>query len=214
MEGDPLTEPNDRVSYKESRVLIETQDVLESDFQSAVLHFTGGQLNVLRNVVAYATRLESFVSEYHSTYYVVPDDTEWVALSALVSELENILMGNDNVIFGYNERLWENLGATLSVTGTYQSATGAVPAGEVWNVQQVSIRNVTGNRGGTFCNLIIDSYSVPIAVLVTSVQSVPLEYNGLLTLKEGDRVEVAQVGAQSGDVIQAHVWGYKMKVPV
>ena len=78
--------------YYRPRILIQTQDVLSSPFDETILCLTGAELCILRNLVAYARRRVTWVSEYHGDYYLTPDDTDWDTTQALVAELEEKLM--------------------------------------------------------------------------------------------------------------------------
>lgn len=81
-----------RRGYVEGMVLMETERILDAQFKSTILEVTGAQLEILRNLTAYPNRRESFVSEYHPQYYLIPTDAEWDNLLAIVANLEERLM--------------------------------------------------------------------------------------------------------------------------
>jgi len=83
--------------YYEPRVLIETQDVLSSPFPSALLCLDGSELNIVRNLLAYAHRRSTFVSEYRADTYLAPTEAEWDDLQAVVAELESKMSGCQDI---------------------------------------------------------------------------------------------------------------------
>ena len=208
-----MTEAERITAYVNDRVLIDAVGVLDSDFPGAVVHLTGAQLDVLRNVVAYAGRKTTFVALYTDAYYLVPTDGDWDIISDIIADLELTLMGNNNVIWGYKEQLYEPLGATLSANGKYQANTGPVPAGEVWKVEVITILNQTGDRGIVQLVVVLDGATHPVYTNVTPSQFVADTFSDVVTLQEGDRAGVSMGSCLNGDVITASVVGYKMDVP-
>lgn len=83
-----------RQGYVKSRVLVGTWRVLDPQFDDATVYITGAELEILRNLMAYANRESTFVSAYHGTYYLTPTVGEWDSLRAIVAHLEEILMGD------------------------------------------------------------------------------------------------------------------------
>lgn len=79
--------------YYKPRVLIGVSDTLENTYPAILLCLDGGELNVLRNLLDYAHRRATWVSEYHDSYYLAPDNDEWDELEAVIAELEDKLMG-------------------------------------------------------------------------------------------------------------------------
>jgi len=84
-----------RKKFYGPRVLIPVDEVLDSAFGDCLVCLTGGQLNLVRNLLEYATRRTTFVSEYHPQFYMTPTTEEWDALQAVVAELERNLMNCD-----------------------------------------------------------------------------------------------------------------------
>ncbi|GAG80732.1 unnamed protein product, partial [marine sediment metagenome] len=156
------------------RVLVDAKAFLNTQINAAVLYFTPGQIELMRNMMQYANRRTTWVSDYYIGYYLSPDDTDWNLIQAEVADLEDTLMGNNNVLFGYNDRIVEDLGGTKSGAGQYAASSTAVPAGYVHRIEAIFIRNNTGSRGGTGIWLYDGSDYYPIAYVVAPSVSVPL----------------------------------------
>jgi len=88
----PMSEEWRRKAFYHTRVLIPVDEVLESAFGDCLVCLTGGQLNLVRNLLQYADRRSTFVSEYHERFYLAPTTEEWDALQAVVADLERNLM--------------------------------------------------------------------------------------------------------------------------
>lgn len=116
------------------------------------------------------------------------------------------------LLWGYNDRYAEDLGGTKSGAGQYSANSTAVPAGEIWVVNFVTLRNHTAARGAALLMVYDGSAYYRFVYDATPAQSVPLTYTGNLALKEGDFINVRMDTCQDGDTIHAGVWGYKMKV--
>ena len=82
-----------RKPYYRPRVLIDVGRVLDPQFEDALLCITGEQLEMLRNLTQYLHRRSTFVAENHDGYYLVADNDDWDAIQAIVSDLEETLMG-------------------------------------------------------------------------------------------------------------------------
>jgi hypothetical protein len=91
-----------RKSYYRPRVLVGVDDVLDSDFPDVLCCLTGGQVNLLRNLLQYALRRSTWVSEYHDSYYLAPTEAEWEQLEDVVAELEVSLVGCDDIVAQLN----------------------------------------------------------------------------------------------------------------
>ena len=116
------------------------------------------------------------------------------------------------MLWGYSDRWAENLGGTKSGAGTYLASTVAVPAGWVYVAQFAFFRNITGVRGNAgiyFYDTVTAYWS---CYVVAPVAWIPLLWNGAVPLCAGDSLRVTQSTCLDGDVIQAGVWGYKMRV--
>lgn len=80
-------------TYYDKRVLVETSRILDNPFDASLVCLEGAELELLRNMCQYLHRRSSFVSEYHTGYYLAPSMVEWDALEAIVASLEEKLMG-------------------------------------------------------------------------------------------------------------------------
>lgn len=84
-----------RKSHYKTRVLIGTDDVLESPFEDALVCLTGPQRNLVQNLTEYLHRRSTFVSEYGDGYYLAPTNAEWDDLQEVVADLEDKIMNCD-----------------------------------------------------------------------------------------------------------------------
>jgi len=117
-----LAEDWRRKGYYRTRVLIPVDEVLESEFGDCLVCLTGGQLNLVRNLLLYAERRSTFVSEYHEGYYLAPTTEEWDALQEVVADLEGNLMDCEQFTKDLQEILdWVRLLSTLP-GGTFSEA--------------------------------------------------------------------------------------------
>jgi len=116
------------------------------------------------------------------------------------------------LVWGYSEKWAWVMDGTQSGDGNFVASTNVVPAGEIWILQCIYIRNQTGARGyqdlrvyggGGYC---VMGYSATPGV------NEPLIWNGQIVLEEDDYARVLQTSCLNGDVIGACAWGYKMKV--
>ncbi len=82
-----------RKTHYETRVLIETESILDPQSEDSLLCITGAQLEMLRNLTQYLKYRSTFVSEYESNSYLAPTNDEWDSLQAIVADLEETLMG-------------------------------------------------------------------------------------------------------------------------
>lgn len=86
-----------RKTYYDPRVLIDVGRVLEPRFGDSMLCITGAQLELLRNLTQYLHRRSTFADEYYTDYYICADNDDWDALQAIVAELEETLMGCEEI---------------------------------------------------------------------------------------------------------------------
>ena len=80
-----MSDPLRRHKYAFNRILIPAGRVLSPEFNAMYVLLTGSHVELLRNLVAYATRETTFVDEYHDGYYLSPDTTDWDSLRAIVA---------------------------------------------------------------------------------------------------------------------------------
>ena len=80
-------------TYYKPRVLIDTQRILNPQFDDALLCITGAQNEMLRNLMQYLKRRSTFAEGYTESYYLSPDTNDWDTIQAIVADLEETLMG-------------------------------------------------------------------------------------------------------------------------
>jgi len=107
-----------RKRYYQPRVLIDTNRVLSSDIDDTLICLTGPDLEMLRNLTQYLHRHSTFVSEYHEQHYTAPSNDEWDELQAIVAELEDKLMGCENIVTQL-----QNIALALQQLNQYTPAT-------------------------------------------------------------------------------------------
>jgi hypothetical protein len=81
-----------RKAYYRPRILIEYADIVAPPFEGDIFCFTGAELLILRNLLAYANRRVTWVSEYSESHYLTPTTEEWDVIQKVVAELEDKLM--------------------------------------------------------------------------------------------------------------------------
>ena len=116
------------------------------------------------------------------------------------------------VLWGYSAIWDKDLGGTA--TGTvWNKSTSAIPAGEVWVLQGISIRNLTRATVAVTVYIIRASGAeIYLDYAANQALGLPMLATGLFALVEGDRVWVYVGGCQAGDVIKGGVVGYKMSL--
>ena len=86
-----------RKTYYRPRVLVDTERVLNPEFCDVWLCLTGSQLEMLRNLTQYLRRRSTYASEYAANTYLAPTEAEWDDILAIVADLEEKLMGCDDL---------------------------------------------------------------------------------------------------------------------
>jgi len=167
---------------------------------------------MLRNCVQYLDRRSTFVSEYEELRYQTPNDADWDDILAIVADLEEELMGNINVPWGYKDQLWQNLGGTKSGYGTYVGSSASVPSGYVYKVENIALNNISGERGTTIIRATINEENLYLAYTIGLAAWQPLVFSGVLTLKAGDYVTVSMNHCLDNDILYGGLVGYKMLV--
>ena len=112
----------------------------------------------------------------------------------------------------YSGELSENLGGTATGT-TYTKYSSTVPAGSVYIVNAISIRNVTRAPGRT--QIIVTTAGgilVHLSWINSLVQYQPLIWTGSLVMPPGWRAYVAMADTVSGDEIAGGLTGYEVKI--
>ena len=122
-----MSEAYRRKGYYRTRVLIGLGDVLDSSFPDALLCLSGGELNILRNLMQYATRRANWVDSYHTAYYLTPDDTDWDTVQGIVSELEGKLMSDCTDLMDKLDDIYDAVACICPNLRTAQSMTVISP---------------------------------------------------------------------------------------
>jgi len=196
------------------RVLVDAKAFLNTEFNDGILHLTGGHIELLRNLVQYANRRTTWVSDYYIGYYLSPDDTDWNLIQAAVADLESILMGNNNIIWGYTDRYYENIEDDSMPAGVQNKLGAVVPEGEVWEVTGISFIHSSGSinrvRVGNLIGAEYINVGEKLAPDANTLYCFPCD----VILKEGDRVFWRFYNLTLNDDVFCWCWGSKMEVPV
>lgn len=201
-----------REGYIHNRVLIEASRVLDAQFSDTLVFLTGAQVEMLRNVVQYLNRWDTYVSEYKEGYYITPSAEDYDSILGIVADMEEELMGNPNTIWGYKDRWVEKVEHTVIGDGSYDVDADAVPEGYVYTLQSLVCRNLT-NACGTVPKLVSGSIQVPVGQYVGSGATIYRIVDGVnYTLKEGDIARCRFYSCLDGDELELFLWGYKMVV--
>jgi len=208
-----MSESERRRKYRWDRVLIETDRLFNPQFDDAVVYLTGAQLEMLRNTTQNLRRPETYVSEYAMGYYLTPTVEDYDSILAIVADLEEVLMGNPNTIWGYKDRLFEFPFVTSTGETNTDLYSSSVPAGYVYVVNHWSFVHV----GGTTCGvmLMLDDGSqqqrIYTAPALPSGEHVYQSIN--IPMKEDDRFWLRIIGLPDTTSAYLRIWGYKMVVP-
>lgn len=208
-----MSESVRRRTYRYDRVLIETDRVLSPQFDDAVVYLTGAQIEMLRNVSQYLNRLDTYVTEYNPGYYIAPTAADYDDILEIVADLEEVLMGNPNTIWGYKDTYRDADNDLVVGAGEKTLYYGTVPAGTVWRIQSITARNDT-----TACSKIVVWAGYPTGDVIVYEQPNPVAnqlelWQGSLVLKYDCNFWVKFHGCQDGDYITTYARGYKMAVP-
>lgn len=208
-----MSETERRTRYDNKRVMIETQRVLDSQFDDAVLCITGGQLELLRNLMMYLRRESTFVSEYHASDYFTPTVGEWDNLLAVVANLEEKLMGNENVIWGYSDPVAQEVKELSASVGSDTLSSAPVPSGEVWVVQAIAAFDVDTDLSSIKIQVFSGGVPVHLYYADPGEANIPAVWSGEVVLPHNGYIYVTFLGTVEGDDIYLRYLGYKMKVP-
>lgn len=195
------------------RVLIDGKAFLNTTINDAVLYFTAGQIELMRNLMQYANRRSTFVSDYYVGYYLEPDDADWNLIQQEVADLEETLMGNNNVLWGYEDTLRVKVVEPDAIAGTNILETGVVPEGKVWIVNLVRGWNATSQSSSTNIGVYSDGSNYPLDDLVTPPSGSDVRFTGTLPLKEGDKIRFTSWGTTLNDDLYLIVVGSIMDLP-
>jgi hypothetical protein len=208
-----MAESDRRHKYAYNRVLIETERILDPQFDDAVVFLSGAQLEMLRNVTQYLNRRNTYVSEQFLDYYLAPTVADYDVILAIVADMEESLMGNPNTIWGYDDRWEELVEHTMIGAGSYNLVTANVPDGYVYTLQALVLRNI-GTAVVTSPYIRgLDTENI-IGQLVETESNVYRILNALTyVLKVDDKVVVRFINCEDADEIEMRLWGYKTVVP-
>lgn len=202
-----------RRKYRYDRVLIETARILSPQFDPAVIYLTGAQVEMLRNTTHYLRNLNTYVTVYHPGYYLVATDEEFDSILAIVADLEETLMGNNNTIWGYVDRWQDAITGTSTGEASTAAETPPVPEGYVYVLEHYTLnqwdtttRHVTLRvTGGTGSPVLFDAPALP------TNQDIYEPAN--ITLKEGDTVKLVVYALADTKLCHLTVRGHMMEVP-
>ncbi|MCK5292681.1 MAG: hypothetical protein KAR39_11785 [Thermoplasmata archaeon] len=194
-------------------MLVDAKAFLNTTISDGVLFFTAGQIELMRNLMQYANRRSTWVSDYYIGYYLSPDDTDWDLIQERVADLEETLMGNVNILWGYEDTLRVKVVEPDAIAGTNILETGAVPEGKVWLVNLVRGWNATSQSSSTNIGVYSDGSNYPLDDLVTPPSGSDVRFTGHLPLKEGDKIRFTSWGTTLNDDLYLIVVGSIMDVP-
>lgn len=208
-----MSEVDRRRSYWYNAVLIESDRVLTPQVADAVIYVTGAQVEMLRNITQYLIRRNTYVSESHLGYYLVPDDSDYDEILAIVADLEETLMGNPNTIWGYSEVKILDGDHTKSGAGDDILYTGQVPEFEVWRLDSIVAQN-----DDTACSRIEIVFDHPAMEMILAAKDNPaagelVRWDGILTMSQSMRLYVKFYDCLDGDYNWFQARGHLVTVP-
>ena len=86
-----------RKRYYDKRVILSVPRILDPQFEDILVCITGAQVEMLRNMTQYLHRRSTYASAYEPDHYLAPSNEEWDAIQAIVADLEDTLMGCDEI---------------------------------------------------------------------------------------------------------------------
>jgi len=208
-----MSEAERRRSYAESRVLISSDAILNTTFDDGDLYFTGEQIELMRNLMQYANRIESYAAEYEPGYYLTPDDTDWDAIQAIVADLEETLMGNPNTIFGFLSRtMWQDIKDPADA-GTNTVYLEWTAPNTLHVINGITVFNATSTITTITIELVRGAITYYLELYDAPFGGKPYHWEGKLYLLDGDYVRASFYGCTAGDVLYLQAHGYSMSVP-
>lgn len=203
-----------REGYVTGRILIAAERMETPQFDAMGIYLSGEQVEMLRNVVHYLSRRTTWVDAYADAYYTMPGDEDWDSILAIIADMEDKLMANENTLWGYHDRWVQSDEIRLGTDGNYVKVFDAVPEGWVYVLQSASIKNAAGVRGWTYIRIKDGTNVQTLFNTKTPLTGIADIWCGDQKLAEGDVVEIRQNNCLENDDITAVIWGYKMVVPV
>lgn len=203
----------ERRGYRTNRVLIESDRILSPQFDDAVVFLSGAQIEMLRNMTQYLRRLDTYASAYHPTHYLTPDVSDYDAILAIVSDLEEVLMGNPNTIWGYKDTVSIIEDRWNAWVGDNELSEAVVPEGEVHKVEAISARNFDSVCSRIIIRIEAVGRDIVLADVASPAADIPVLWNGSITLIESERIAVDFEGCTVDDHIGFYGIAYQMDVP-
>lgn len=117
-----------------------------------------------------------------------------------------------NLIFSYYDQYLELLETDDAPAGAFALSGTAVPADEVWVVRFVTARNKITNPSQIRIGILEGATLYPFVEAVAPGANIFVELNGMLVLKEADKVRARFGGCVLGDDLEVNISGYKMKL--
>lgn len=208
-----MSETDTYYRYNRERVLIETARMYRPLLAQAIVHLTGAQVEMLRNMTQYLNRPNTYVEEYEVSKYLTPNASQFDGIQAIVADLEEKLMGNENVIWGYQDRLAEEQHNFDTPAGINYLLFPIVPAGEAWVLTSITWVNTVTNPTVSYAQVFNDPDEWNIFNISSPGANVYKSITCHTVLKEDDRLRVGFNGCALHDAIYAWTTGYKMDVP-
>ncbi len=112
--------------YYDKRVIIDTERVLNPQFSSTLICLDGDELEMLRNLTQYLHRRSTFAQEYTKQSYLTPSNVDWNTISGIVANLEEKLMGCEELTT-LLESMLAQLVCICEQTTNATTAEGSVP---------------------------------------------------------------------------------------
>lgn len=94
-----------RKTFYKKRVLIDTQRVLDPQFDDGLICITGAELEMLRNLMQYLHRRSTFAESISDVGYFAPDTADWDTIQAIVANLEEKIMGCEELMQVFTDML-------------------------------------------------------------------------------------------------------------
>jgi len=118
----------------------------------------------------------------------------------------------NNPPFGYIDVYGEEQSIASTAAGTNVLLFSQVPEGEVWVVTNIS--GVSSDTNVTLCQLETTVDGIPIVLrrAVYTVVYQTVDWQGMLVMKEGDRVRVSFTTCLATKYVGGYAVGYKMRV--
>lgn len=203
----------DRRNYRYGRVYIEAARILNPQFNGVTLTLTGAQVELLRNATMLFHLQDAFVDTYHDGYFMNASDADYNNIQAIVADLEEKLMGNINILWGYSEHLASTRTEDDAEAGINYLTFASCPAGEIWIIETIDGYNINTNPTAIQFESLDASVIARIQHELSPGTNIPVVWNGKVTLAQGCHIRVRFDGCALNDNLRAHVWGYKMVVP-